>query len=195
MPLHLPNFSVNVNVQHGGQPQQFAQPPYQQQGYAQAPPQHQAGPFDERTWYRLKNLQHPHKSLDVINDNEINSTGLLQLAQDADVSGQHWQIKAMTDGTYILRTMFLGPSRHLDVYGDKTKTPVLQPAGNYSGQKWIIAPWGDGTWHLSNTYSGSDVYLDSKKHDTKVKLKGAEGGRATQRWSIIPICGVTEDEF
>jgi immune inhibitor A len=120
------------------------------------------GPFDSKKWYRLKNTYQPATdSLDIINDNGTNSTGLLQMARDGNFSGQHWQIKSNGDGTYHLRTLFLGANRQLDVYSNDKLKPVLQTAGFLSGQFWTIKPWGDGTWHLENTYSGQHLYLDT----------------------------------
>ena len=159
-------------------------------------PQPVTGDFDPKKWYRLKNTYQPTTySLDVINDNGVNSTGLLQLARDGNFSGQHWQIKPNGDGTYHLRTLFLGSSRQLDVYGNDKKQPVLQPTGFYSGQFWSIKPWGDGTWYLWNAYSGKYLYLDTLEGGTKVALNEANVGRPTQRWSISVVRDITEAGF
>lgn len=153
-------------------------------------------PFDSKTWYRIKNTYQPASySLDVINDNGTNSTGLLQMARDGNFSGQHWQIIPNSDGSYFLRTMFLGPNRRLDVYGNDKYTPVLQNAGWYSGQYWFIKPWADGTWHLENTYSGPYLYLDTVEGGPKVKMNQSNEGRPTERWTIKPIRAITESQF
>lgn len=154
------------------------------------------GDFDPKKWYRLKNTYQPAtNSLDVINDNGSNSTGLLQMARDGNFSGQHWQIKSNGDGTYHLRTLFLGPNRQLDVYGNDKLKPVLQNAGFFSGQFWSIKPWGDGTWHLENAYSGQFLYLDTMEGGPKVALNQANAGRPTQRWTITPFRDITEAGF
>ncbi|KAG9204786.1 hypothetical protein G6514_010017 [Epicoccum nigrum] len=108
--------------------------------------------FDPETWYRLRNsYQSSTHCLDVINDNSVNSKGLLQMAAIGNFSGQYWQLKANEDGTYCLRTMFLGVERQLGVMDDKT-TPVLQTVNpSAKGQFWTIEAWDhpyDGTWHL-----------------------------------------------
>ena len=51
------------------------------------------GDFDGKAWYRLKNTYNPLSySLDVRNDNGINSTGNIQMAYDGNFSGQHWYV-------------------------------------------------------------------------------------------------------
>jgi immune inhibitor A len=111
-----------------------------------------ADKFDTKTWYRLKNTFQPATHcLDVVNDNGASSNGFLNMAATGNFSGQHWQLKPNGDGTYFLRTLFLGASRHLGVQSDK-KTPILEPANESAkGQYWTIGQWDhpqDGTWHL-----------------------------------------------
>ena len=108
--------------------------------------------FNPRMWYRLKNTYQPSTHcLDVVNDNSINSKGLLQMAAIGNFSGQRWQLKENDDGSYCLRTMFLGPDRQLGVKDDKS-TPILQTANpSARAQYWTIGAWDnpqDGTWHL-----------------------------------------------
>jgi len=154
------------------------------------------GDFDPKKWYRLKNTFQPQTdSLDVINDNGTNSTGLLQMARDGNFTGQYWQIKSNGDGTYALRTLFLGAGRQLDVYSNDKLNPVLANAGFFSGQFWTIKPWGDGTWHLENAYSGQFLYLDTMEGGPKVAMNQANTGRPTQRWTITPIRDITESGF
>jgi len=152
------------------------------------------GGFDGETWYRLKNTLVGY-ALDVVNDGAGNKEGLIQMAREGNFSGQHWQIKPYGDGTYALRTLYLGPRRQLDVYSnDKTK-PHLANAGNFSGQYWTIKPWGDGTWHFENAYSGPYLYLDTMEGGTRVALNQANVGRPTERWTITPIRRITEGGF
>ncbi len=111
-----------------------------------------ADKFNPKMWYRLKNTYQPSTHcLDVVNDNGTNSKGLVEMAVIGKFSGQYWQLKANEDGTYSLRTMFLGPDRRLGVKDDK-RTPILQTANDSAkAQFWTIEPWGspeDGTWHL-----------------------------------------------
>ncbi|PSN68098.1 M6 metalloprotease [Corynespora cassiicola Philippines] len=151
------------------------------------------GPFDSKKWYRIKNTYNPSTfSLDVINDAGSNSRGLLQMARDGNFSGQFWQIKSNGDGTYHIRSLFLGQNRQLDVYGNDKTQPVLQTAGNFSGQYWVIKPWGDGTWHLENAYSGPFMYLDTMQGGPTVAMNASNAGRPTQRWTITPIRDITE---
>lgn len=117
------------------------------------------------------------------------------MAKDGNLSGQHWQIKSNNDGTYHLRTLFLGPNRQLDVYANDKTRPVLATAGNFSGQYWIIKPWGDGTWHLENAFGGPFLYLDTMEGAEKVAMNQANTGRPTQRWTITPIRSITEQGF
>lgn len=110
------------------------------------------GKFDPKMWYRLRNTYQPTTHcLDVVNDDGTNSKGLVQMAAAGNFSGQHWQLKPNGDGTYFLRTLFLGPDRRLGVQSDK-KTPVLEPANDAAkAQYWTIGQWDhpqDGTWHL-----------------------------------------------
>lgn len=108
--------------------------------------------FNSRMWYRLKNAYQPSTHcLDVVNDNGLESKGLLQMAAAGNFSGQFWQLKANDDGTCCLRTMFLGAERQLSVKDDKT-TPALELANpSAKAQYWTIEAWEhpqDGTWHL-----------------------------------------------
>jgi len=153
-----------------------------------------AGPFDPKMWYRLTNTFQGY-ALDVVNDGAGNAEGLVQMSRIGNFSGQFWQIVANGAGTYALRTLFLGPNRQLDVYGnDKTK-PHLAVAGPYSGQIWTILTWGDGTWHLENLYSGPNLYLDSMEGGTRVAMNQSNVGRPTERWTTTPIRPITEPGF
>jgi hypothetical protein len=139
-------------------------------------------------WYRLTNLYAIGLALDVVNDNGTLSSGRLQMAPIGDFSGQYWALQPFPDAsspTYALHTLFLGPAKRLDVYGnDKTK-PHLANAGYYSGQIWTIAQWGDGTWRLTNQYSGPGLHLDVYS-DTKEPFLG-DGNHSGQHWQFTPI--------
>lgn len=152
--------------------------------------------FDPKIWYRLKNTFSPSSySLDVINDNGANSTGHIEMARDGNFAGQFWQIKSNNDGTYFIRSLFLGPSRQLDIDGDDKSIPVVANAGFYSGQFWTIKPWGDGTWHFHNAFTGPERYLDTMEGGPRVAMNMANIGRPTQRWTITPIREITEAGF
>jgi immune inhibitor A len=154
------------------------------------------GDFDPYTWYRLKNTFSPSShSLDVVNDNGPNSRGDIVMARDGNFSGQFWQIKSNNDGTYHIRTLFLGPFRQLDIDGSDKSRPLLANAGFFSGQFWIIKPWGDGTWHLENAFTGPEKYLDTMEGGPRVAMNSANIGRPTQRWTITPIRPITETGF
>lgn len=153
------------------------------------------GPFDSRTWYRLTNTFQGH-SLDVVNDGAGNVDGLIQMSPTGNFSGQFWQIVPSGGaGTFALRTLFLGASRQLDVFGDDKLKPHLATVGNFSGQFWKIQPWGDGTWHLENLFTGGDFFLDTMEGGPRVAMNQANVGRPTQRWNITPIRGITEPGF
>ncbi|KAF2201430.1 M6 metalloprotease [Delitschia confertaspora ATCC 74209] len=151
-------------------------------------------PFDSKTWYQLKNTFAGH-SLDVINDGAGNKEGLITMAREGNFSGQCWQIIPNGHGTYALRTLYLGPNRQLDVYGDDKTKPHLAEAGPYSGQIWKIGAWGDGTWHLENLYSGPYLYLDTMEGGPRVAMNQSNIGRPTQRWTITPVRKITEPGF
>lgn len=132
IPLSNPSMTFDITVRKGDQPPAIK--------------------FDDKTWYRLKNTYQPSTHcLDVVNDNGTDSKGLLQMAATGNFSGQYWQLKANEDGTYCLRTMFLGPDRQLSVKDDK-KTPVLENTNPSAlAQYWTIEAWDhpqDGTWRL-----------------------------------------------
>lgn len=152
------------------------------------------GAFDPKIWYRLTNTFAGY-ALDVINDGAGNPEGLIQMSRIGNFPGQFWQIVPNGAGTYALRTLFLGPTRQLDVYSDDKLKPHLAIAGPYSGQVWKIAPWGDGTWHLENLYNGKDLYLDTMEGGPRVAMNQANVGRPTQRWTITPIRAITEPGF
>jgi immune inhibitor A len=149
-----------------------------------------------RTWYRLKNAHQPDTHcIDVINENGVNSKGHIEIRGDGNYSGQHWQIKPNGDGTYFLRTLFLGPNRQLDVYTHDKSTPVLQTFQHITGQYWQIKPWGDGTWHLENAYNGQFQYLDVLDGGIALKMAPADPTRQTQRWTFAPIREITEPNY
>ena len=153
-----------------------------------------SGAFEKDTWYRIQNTFQGH-SLDVLNDGAGNKEGLIQMSRTGNFSGQHWQIFPNPDGTYALRTLFLGAGRQLDVYGNDKTVPHLDIAAWVSGQIWTISPWGDGTWHLNNSYTGPNWYLDTMEGGPKVAMNQANTGRPTQRWTITPIRKITESGF
>ena len=153
-----------------------------------------SGAFDGKTWYRLQNTFQGH-SLDVINDGEGSKDGLIQMMRTGNFSGQHWQLFPNPDGTYALRTLFLGPDRQLDIYANEKTKPHLAKAEWVSGQIWKILPWGDGTWHLENLYTGPNWYLDTMEGGAKVAMNQANPGRPTERWTITPIRKITEAGF
>jgi immune inhibitor A len=156
-----------------------------------------AGPnLNTRTWYRLKNAHMPDtQCVDVINENGINSVGHMEMRGDGNYSGQHWHIRSNGDGTYFLRTLFLGPNRQLDVHLHDKSTPVLQTFAHTTGQYWQIKPWGDGMWHLENAYNGPFQYLDVVDGGTALKMAAANSTRATQRWSFEPLREVIEPGY
>jgi immune inhibitor A len=152
--------------------------------------------FDPKTWYRFKNTYQPATHcLDVVNDAGTASTGLIQMAEDGNYSGQHWQLLANADGTYFLRTLFLGPDRRLDIRPGDKSTAVLAAAAPATGQYWRVEPWGDGTWHVENVALGRYVYLDTLEGGSRVGLNAANAGRPTQRWSISRIREIYEEGF
>ncbi|KAK3217228.1 hypothetical protein GRF29_1g2317844 [Pseudopithomyces chartarum] len=152
--------------------------------------------FNKKTWYRLKNTFDPSSySLDVMNDNDIESTGNVELARVGNFSGQHWQIKFIGNETYTLRSMFLGANRQLDVAGSGKKTPMLRTTTREYTQQWRIIPWGDGTWRIENVYKGKFLCLDTVDEGTTVLLSKVEEGRPTQRWTVEPISDITDSSF
>ncbi|KAH6642487.1 immune inhibitor A peptidase M6-domain-containing protein [Boeremia exigua] len=161
--------------------------------------QPQVDKFNPRMWYRLKNTYQPSTHcLDTINDNDVNSKGLLQMAVAGSFSGQYWQLKANEDGSYFLRTLFLGPDRQLGVKDDRI-TPILQTANPSAvSQYWTIEAWDgpeDGTWHLENAWTEQSRYLDTMEGGPRVEMNQANDGRPTQRWTIEPIREITEPGF
>jgi immune inhibitor A len=155
-----------------------------------------SGAFDPMVWYRIKNAHQPDTHcIDVINENGTNSKGNVEMRRDGNYSGQHWQLKPNGDGTYRLRTLFLGPNRQLDVYVHNKSTPVLQKSAHVTAQYWQIKPWGDGTWHLENGYNGQFQYLDVEDGGIALKMKAADSMRQSQRWTFTPVRDVTEGDF
>lgn len=152
--------------------------------------------FDSKCWYRMKNAQQPDTHcVDVINEAGLNSKGNLELRRHGNYSGQHWQIVPNGDGTYRLRTLFLGPNRHLDVLKHDKSTPVLQTEVNVCGQYWSIKPWGDGTWHLENAYNGQYQYLDIEDGGIDLKMKTADETRQSQRWTFTRMSDIAEPGY
>lgn len=118
--------------------------------------QPQGDEFDPKKCHRLRNTYQPATHcLDVVNDDGTNSKGLVQMAATGNFFGQHWQLKPNGDGTFFLRTLFLGFDRRLGVQSDK-KTPIWELANDSAmAQYWTIGQWDhplDGTWHLEVTH-------------------------------------------
>jgi immune inhibitor A len=152
--------------------------------------------LDARTWYRLKNTYEPATHcLDVINDAGTASKGLLQMAADGRYTGQHWQFVANPDGTYFLRTLFLGPDRRLDVKPGDKGTPLLASAAPVTAQYWRLELWEDGTWRIENLALGKWVCLDTLEGGATVGLNARNEGRPTQRWRVEAIREIDEEGF
>ena len=101
---------------------------------------------DQSGYYRLKPYPTGStRSLDVINDNGVNSNQV-DLAETGNYSGQFWQFGKWSDGTYRLSNTFTGPSVHLDVYSDTHK--AFLGTDDHSGQHWhmksVKCPSGKG---------------------------------------------------
>jgi immune inhibitor A len=155
-----------------------------------------AANFDPNVWYRIKNAhQSETHCIDVINENGFDSKGHVELRRDGNYSGQHWQLKPNGDGTYRMRTLFLGPLRQLDVYAHDKLTPVLQPYAHVAGQYWQIKPWGDGTWHLENVYNGQYQYLDIGGGGIALQMRKADPERQKQRWTFTRIRAIIEPGY
>ena len=139
-------------------------------------------------WYRLTNtFTGPNLSLDVVNDNGLNSSGQLQMATSGDYSGQYWQLSPNpnpSSSTNALFTLFLGANKRLDVFS-ANNTPHLADAGNSPGQIWTITAWGDGTWQLSNQETGNGLYLDVYSDTHAPFLDG--GDHTGQHWIFTPL--------
>lgn len=78
-------------------------------------------------------------SLDVVNDNGVNSRSL-HMATTGYYSGQLWTVTPWGDGSFQLTNDFTGPAKHLDVYSD-TKEAMLD-GDNHSGQHWRLTKIG-----------------------------------------------------
>jgi immune inhibitor A len=152
--------------------------------------------FDPKAWYRIKNADQPDTHcMDIVNENGFDSKGNVESRRDGNYSGQHWQLKTNGDGTYRLRTLFLGPQRYLDVYTHDKSTPVLQNFANVTSQYWRVKPWGDGTWHIENAFNGPYQYLDIEDGGIAVKMKKADSERQRQRWTFTRIRDITEPGY
>lgn len=161
--------------------------------------------FNPNMWYRLKNAHMPSTHcLDIVNDHHTaqHSSGLLKIARDGYYAGQYWQIKPNGDGTYFLRTWWLGPTRQLDVDAQDGETPVMQSVEQVLGQRWRIEAWGDGTWLFENGDADLghlrclDTVEDARgEGGVKVKMIPKDEGRAMQRWTVTPIREITEPGY
>ena len=150
--------------------------------------------LDSRSWYKIKNTAKPGMALDVVNDGNQNNDAKLQMAADGNFSGQFWRLQPSTNspGAYNLSTMWLGPSRCLDVYGDDKTRPHLTAAGNFSGQQWHVVPQGNGTWKLTNTYSGM-LALAADSGGNGVHLRNPQTSSASA-WTLQLIRRINPGE-
>lgn len=151
-----------------------------------AQPTAPAPTFSSGVWYRFTNLYlGSASSLDVVNDNGVNSVGTLQMAATGDYSGQYWQIVGSPGSGYYLRTSFLGSNMRLDVTTGTAPTPHLAPAAGDDGQIWTFTPWSDGTYRLTSKATGDGLHLDTYS-DTKAPFMG-DGDHSGQHWNITEI--------
>ncbi|KAJ4301004.1 hypothetical protein N0V90_003093 [Kalmusia sp. IMI 367209] len=89
---------------------------------------------DISPYYRLHTKANgDSKTLDVFNDNDINSTSV-HFASQGRYSGQYWRLDEWGDGTYRLSNNFTGESMHLDAYADTLE--VFLGTGDHAGQHW-----------------------------------------------------------
>ena len=75
------------------------------------------------------------KSLDVLNDQGVNSTAL-RMFDTGESAGQYWILSKWSNGGYALTNDFTGQTKRLDVYAD-TLRPHLEKAPS-TGQRWTI---------------------------------------------------------
>lgn len=93
--------------------------------------------------YRLHTITNGvQQSLDVINDNGVQSTGL-HLTGTGDYSGQYWQFNRSPSSQYPqyeyrITNSFTGPNKFLDVYSDTTEAHLSD--GLHTGQYWQLIP-------------------------------------------------------
>ncbi|PTB38661.1 uncharacterized protein TrAFT101_006682 [Trichoderma asperellum] len=91
--------------------------------------------------YRLHTIANGvQQSLDVINTNGVQSTGL-HMTGTGDYSGQYWEFKDSPAGQhypYRLSNTFTGPHEYLDVTSD-TFVAFLS-SGDHTGQFWALIP-------------------------------------------------------
>lgn len=92
-------------------------------------------------YYRLHTIANGvQQSLDVINDNGVQSIGL-HMAGTGDYSGQFWKFDSSPAGPhypYRLDNSFTGPNKYLDVYSDTLVAHLS--SGDYTGQYWSLTP-------------------------------------------------------
>ena len=145
------------------------------------------------SWYRLANQVHGC-ALDVVNDGADCRIGTIEMATVQDVSGQYWQLQSEPNGFCSLSTLFLGPKRRLDVWGNDKTSPHLADAGHFSGQYWNIEQsGGSNRFKLTNTYSGPSLFLDTRSVSNQLYL--SDGDRETQYWTFTFIRRVAPDEL
>ncbi|KKP02057.1 hypothetical protein THAR02_05837 [Trichoderma harzianum] len=96
-------------------------------------------PTNSAGYYRLHTLTDGVKqSLDVINDNGVNSVNL-HFASTGEYSGQYWRFDQWNTNPaypYRLSNSFTGTGQHLDVYSDTYQAHLA--GGDYSGQHWAL---------------------------------------------------------
>lgn len=156
---------------------------------AESPDERIAASFDPdvSAYYRLTN-QHtgPGKALDVVVINNQYKLRVLNL--DEYSSSQSWQFSERTGGKYDLSTLWLGPSKMLDVFNNAgVNSPFVHLAdeGDFSGQFWTITSWGDGSWGLTNDFTGPNKHLGISS-DTKEPVLIA-GNHPSIRWYFTKI--------
>lgn len=144
--------------------------------------------FDIDKWYQLYLNQDNDYAFAGTELDRANGTegAVFYRPSNTSAGRQWWQLYAMDDTYYVLRTRAGGPDAFLGArYASEEKTPGQTRAymiqGNMSDDSvfWKISPWGDGTFYMTNKQNGTDwnlgrtrngqnvtVVLDSNKTDT-----------------------------
>ncbi len=134
--------------------------------------------MDTSVFYHLASSFLGGQALDVRPD----GSGLLMMAPASDSPGQLWRLVPRSDGTYALRTSYLGDGFSLDVINDGTDTtPWLAATGHVTGQIWTLTAQPDGTYQLTSDFTGPDSSLEASGDALGPRLSTGDGPASTGR--------------
>lgn len=161
--------------------------------------------FDSSQWYHLYVNNNKSNAFIGTTLYTANGTAGAVFYKPANLteSDQRWQIYAINQTFYVLRSKEGGPDAFLGTaFSENETTPGQTRAhmirGNVSDDSiyWKVTPWGDGTFFLTNKENGTSWHLGRKASDGLAAMdSNITAPQNGQRWSFETIQDIKNDRF